>query len=65
MGLKEIVLRYRRSIIIATHLALVVCAYILAFYLRLDFKIGWSYWLVIIKTLPVLVAIKMVVLGFA
>lgn len=64
MNLKELILRSRRLIIITVHLALVICAYILAFYLRLDFKIDSSFWQVIIKTLPVLISIKMVILGY-
>ena len=64
MNLKELILRFRRLIIIAVHLALVICAYILAFYLRLDFKIDSSYWQVIIKTLPILICIKMVIFGY-
>jgi FlaA1/EpsC-like NDP-sugar epimerase len=64
MNLKKLILKSRRLIIITVHLVLVICAYILAFYLRLDFKIGSSYWLVIIKTLPILIAIKMVLFGY-
>jgi len=64
MNLKGLFLKSRRLIIVATHLALVICAYILAFYLRFDFKIDSSYWQVILKTLPILVCIKMVILGY-
>lgn len=64
MNPKELILKFRRLIIIATHLALMICAYIIAFYLRLDFRIDSSYWQVIIKTLPVLVVIKMVIFGY-
>ena len=64
MNLKELILKSRRLIIITIHLALVVCAYILAFYLRLDFRIDSSSWQVIFKTLPILVCIKMVILGY-
>lgn len=64
MNLKELILKSRRLIIIIIHLALVICAYILAFYLRLDFKIDSSAWQVIIKTLPILIFIKMVILGY-
>jgi len=64
MNLKELILKSRRLIIISIHLALVICAYILAFYLRFDFKIDSSHWQVILKTLPILACIKMVILGF-
>ena len=64
MNLKELILKYRRLITIAIHLVLVSCAYMLAFYLRLDFKINSSFWQVIIKTLPILVCIKISILGY-
>ncbi|MFA4934047.1 MAG: nucleoside-diphosphate sugar epimerase/dehydratase [Candidatus Omnitrophota bacterium] len=64
MNLKELIFKSRRLIIITIHLALVICAYILAFYLRLDFKIDNSSWQVIIKTLPVFAAIKMIIFGY-
>ena len=63
MNLKELLFRCRRLIIIAIHLAFVVLAYILAFYLRFDFKIDSGLWDVIIKTLPVLIIIKLVIFG--
>lgn len=49
----------------AIYLVLVICAYILAFYLRLSFKIDAGYWHIIIKTLPLLIFIKMVVFGYS
>lgn len=64
MSLKELLFKLRRPIIIALHLVLVICAYILAFYLRFDFKIDGGYWQVILKTLPILACIKMVILGY-
>ncbi|MDD2703032.1 MAG: nucleoside-diphosphate sugar epimerase/dehydratase [Candidatus Omnitrophica bacterium] len=64
MNFKNRILKFRRLIIVATHLALVICAYILAFYLRFDFKIDSSHWQVILKTLPILVCVKMVILGY-
>jgi len=64
MNLKELIFKSRRLIIITIHLVLVVCAYIIAFYLRVDFKIDSSSWLLILKTLPILVCIKMAVFGY-
>lgn len=64
MNLKELFFKSRRLIIITIHLALMICAYILAFYLRFDFKIDSSHWQVIFKTLPILVCIKIVILGY-
>jgi FlaA1/EpsC-like NDP-sugar epimerase len=64
MNVKLLVYKFRRLIILAIHLALVILAYILAFYLRFDFKVESSYWQVIIRTLPVIICIKMVVFGY-
>ncbi len=64
MNLKELILKCRRLIIIVIHLALVICAYVLAFYLRLDFRIDSSSWQVIVKTLPILFCIKMAIFGY-
>ena len=64
MNLKELLFKLRRLIIIALHLALVVGAYVLAFYLRFDFKVDSSQWQIIIKTLPILVCVKMVIFGY-
>ncbi len=64
MNLRSLLIRFRHPIIIALHLALVVCAYVLAFYLRFDFKIDSNSWQVILKTLPILVCIKMVIFGY-
>ena len=64
MNIKELILRSRRLIVITIHLALVVLAYILAFYLRFDFKVDDNYWHIIGKTLPILIAIKMVIFGY-
>ncbi|MDD5355765.1 MAG: nucleoside-diphosphate sugar epimerase/dehydratase [Candidatus Omnitrophica bacterium] len=64
MNLKDLIFRSRRFIIITIQLFLVICAYILAFYLRLDFRIDSNYWQVIRKTLPILVFIKMAVLWY-
>jgi len=64
MNLKELIFKCRRLIIIAIHLILVVSAYILAFYLRLDFRIENNTWQLILKTLPILICIKLVILGY-
>jgi len=42
MNIKLLIYKLRRLIILAIHLALVICAYLLAFYLRFDFKIDSS-----------------------
>ncbi|MDD3988343.1 MAG: polysaccharide biosynthesis protein, partial [Candidatus Omnitrophica bacterium] len=64
MNLKELLFILRRPLIIALHLFLVVLAYILAFYLRFDFQVTQIYWQLIFKTLPILVIIKLIILGY-
>lgn len=64
MNVKPLIFKYRRLIILVIHLFLVIGAYLLAFYLRLDFRIDSRYWQVIIKTLPFLVCIKMIIYGY-
>ncbi|MDD5560573.1 MAG: nucleoside-diphosphate sugar epimerase/dehydratase [Candidatus Omnitrophica bacterium] len=64
MSLKELIFKCRRLIIVTIHLILVVSAYILAFYLRLDFRIDSDVWQLILKTLPIFVCIKLVILGY-
>jgi len=64
MGLKELVLRFRRLIIVIIHFILVVLAYILAFYLRFDFRVDSSQWQIIIRTLPILIPIKLVIFSY-
>ena len=64
MNLKELLFKLRRPIIIALHLALVIGAYLLAFYLRFDFQIATSYWQLIFKTLPAIVGIKIIIFGY-
>jgi len=57
-------LKVRRPIIVVFHLALVIAAYVLAFYLRLDFNIDTSYWLLIKRTLLLVICIKMAAFGY-
>lgn len=64
MNLKILIIKCRRPIVVVTHLILVISAYLLAFYLRLDFEINSIYWQVVIKTIFVLVCIKMVIFGY-
>ncbi|MFA5311631.1 MAG: nucleoside-diphosphate sugar epimerase/dehydratase [Candidatus Omnitrophota bacterium] len=64
MNPKELLLKFRRPLIIALHLALAAGAYILAFYLRFDLRITDRYWRLIARTLPLLACIKLVVLGY-
>jgi len=63
MNIKPFLLKFRRPIIVALHLALVSIAYVLAFYLRFDFNLTLSDWLLIQKTLPTLISTKLIIFG--
>jgi FlaA1/EpsC-like NDP-sugar epimerase len=57
------VLRYRRALIIAMHALLLAAAFVLAFQLRFDFQIPPEEWRRIGRTLPLVLAIRLTVLG--
>ena len=63
MNIKHFLLKFRRPIIVALHLVLVTVAYVLAFCLRFDFKIENTGWLLIQKTLPILICLKLIIFG--
>ena len=56
-------LKYRRPLAILLQLGLVVAAYIFAFIMRLDLDAGDVPWDLVFKTLPILIAFRMVSLG--
>jgi FlaA1/EpsC-like NDP-sugar epimerase len=58
---RQFLIRYRRLLIIITHLLLVWTAYSLAFLLRFEFAIPSNYYLVFLKTLPLVLVIKVLV----
>jgi len=58
---KNIITRYRRALVALTHLVLIVFAYTFSFYLRFEFTVPQEYAALILKTLPILVLIKMLV----
>jgi FlaA1/EpsC-like NDP-sugar epimerase len=64
METKSLLLKYRRPLIILAHLALILAAYVLAFLLRLDFRIPADYWRVMLRNLPILIVIKLVLFGY-
>ncbi|MDO8749591.1 MAG: nucleoside-diphosphate sugar epimerase/dehydratase [Dehalococcoidia bacterium] len=59
----RLVRRYRRPIVILVHLGLVVIVYLLSFLLRYDFAMTEAQWMLLLKTLPLLVVVRMVALG--
>jgi len=63
-NLLYLVNKYRRIFIVVTQLLLVAASYLLAFYLRFEFTIPKEYIPLILKTLPLLVLIKMATLYY-
>jgi FlaA1/EpsC-like NDP-sugar epimerase len=59
MRIKVFLDNYRRPLIVLTHLLLIIIAYLLSFYLRFEFIISKESLSLILKTLPLLVLIKM------
>jgi FlaA1/EpsC-like NDP-sugar epimerase len=59
--LKTLLLKYRRVFIIAVHFILIVTAYFLAFCFRFDFSIPPQYYLIYLKTFPLLAMAKLIV----
>jgi len=64
MKVKNILNKYRRPLVALVHLLLIVGAYVMAFYLRFDFKIESSNLAILYKTLPILIIVKMAVFGY-
>ena len=61
MTMKNFILKYRRLLVIFTHLILIIAAYLLSFYIRFEFKLPVKYLPIILKTLPLLILIKIVI----
>ena len=59
--IKIMLLKYRRILIILFHLFLIVLSYLLSFLLRFDFVIPGKHFAGFLKTLPLLVLVKLVV----
>lgn len=59
MTMKDVVLKYRRVIIVAANVCLISVAYIAAFFIRFEFKLPEEYFPLILSTLPFLILIKM------
>jgi len=53
--------KYRRALATSTHIILIIAAYILSFYLRFELTLPKEYIPVILKTLPILLILKVVV----
>lgn len=62
--IKEIVLRYRRFIIVLIHLAFFSFAYAISFFIRFEFILPARYNVVMLKTFPLLLLIKLIVFWY-
>jgi len=58
---KKFIVKYRRVFIVVTNLLLIALAYYTAFILRFDFNLSGEYYKVFLKTLPLLILIKLVI----
>ncbi|HUW22935.1 MAG TPA: nucleoside-diphosphate sugar epimerase/dehydratase [bacterium] len=61
MKINYFIHKYRRLFTIVVHFILVIIAYVGAFYLRFDFRLRSEYFPIILKTLPLLIIIKMAI----
>lgn len=64
MQIERLAPKYRRLMIIAAHLVLIIGGYVLSFCLRLDFKVDREYWRMVIKTIPLLIFVKLTFFGY-
>ena len=62
----DFIIKYRRYFIIIVNLLLIVLSYITSFFIRFEFnlEIVKNYWDIILITLPLLIAIKLVVFNY-
>ena len=61
---KNILIKYRRLLIVVTHLILITLAYWMAFILRFEFNIPDYYWGIFLKSLPIIILVKLVTFHF-
>jgi len=59
--IKDVMLKYRRAIIVLLHLCLIALAYTFAFSLRFDLNIPKEYLPIFFKTLPILIVTKLLI----
>ncbi len=64
MSFKSLLLTYRKPIIIFVHLLFILAAYVLSFVLRFDFHLPDEYLGTILKTLPILIVIKLLIFEY-
>ncbi len=64
MNIKYLILKYRRSLIVAMHLLLIIFAFYISFCLRFEFSLNSYQLKVFFKFLPLLIIIKMVVFAY-
>lgn len=61
MKINHFIHKYRRIFAIVVHFILFIIVYVSAFYLRFDFRLRSEYFPIILKTLPLLIIIKMAI----
>ena len=59
MIINDLLDKYRRPLIVFTHFIIIIAAYLFSFYLRFEFFINHDYARLILKTLPLLILVKM------
>jgi len=64
MNIKNTIVNLRRPLIVLLHLCLIVIAYFAAFYLRFEFKLLPKDFKVMLRTLPLLIIIKLLFFYF-
>ncbi|MDD5687523.1 MAG: nucleoside-diphosphate sugar epimerase/dehydratase [Elusimicrobia bacterium] len=62
--IKNSILRYRRFIVVTIHFFLIVLSYIISFYIRFEFSINFVHKSAILKTLPLLILVKLLLFYF-
>ncbi|UCC96145.1 MAG: hypothetical protein JSW40_05205, partial [Candidatus Omnitrophota bacterium] len=61
MMVYQLVVKYRNFFVMLLHFLLISLAYLGSFYIRFDLKIPPEYFSLMLKTLPVLIVIKLIV----
>lgn len=64
LAFKILIMRYRRILIFAVHFVLIVASYFTAFLLRFDCNLSAEYFGVFLRTLPLLLCIKLLVFSY-
>jgi len=58
---KKTLLRYRQPLVILAHLGLIIISYLSSFYIRFEFTFPPEYYPVVLKTIPIIIFIKLLI----